>query len=268
MFSFSSLRSRRTFKLGACFSLASALGISACLAQETYESPRGNAGAAGKPTGPLDLGGNVSTDPAAPGDGAAPSDSAKSDAECSASRDCAPPSPYCLVSAGVCVECLTNYNCAGSTRRFCDVRTNTCVECLLDDVCPKAAPYCAASLGSCVECLSSANCGEAGLTCDRLNYRCVETCQTHEDCAGTPQAPFCDPDRSLCVACLVDEDCPSALPRCEADAKSCVGCVDDVDCPPTARFCDEHGHACKACLTNHDCPTGASCSNGACVEPK
>lgn len=236
-----------------------------CVAQEAYQQQQPSAGASGKSGLTISVGGSSPDDPA---NGGAPAEASGNASACSSSRDCAPPTPYCLPSTGVCVECVTQRNCGGSVQAYCDTTSNTCVECLLDENCTKLAPYCSTSLGLCVECLSSANCGDPGLTCDRLNYRCVETCQHNEDCAGTPQTPYCDPGRSLCVSCLGDVDCPTNLPHCEPDTNTCVGCVADGDCPANARRCDPHAHACVACLTNRDCQTGATCRTGACVETK
>jgi len=248
--------------------LLSGLWLGSCVAQEPYRPSHGTAGSAGG----LSLAGGPIMESEAGGIGGAGGspDTAPvgTGFACISSDQCALPYPYCQPSLGRCVECISARNCAGTERRYCDTRTFECATCLGDTQCTKIAPYCALALGDCVECLSADNCGTSGLTCDRLNYRCVPSCDTNADCASAPQTPFCDPERSLCVSCVNDGDCPAVAPRCSPMGKTCVTCLDDGDCAIATPRCDVRARVCRQCLTNRDCSPGATCVAGACVDPR
>src|SRR5882724_7445774 len=222
-----------------------------CVAKEAYQPSDGAAGRSGAANNLGGLGGSLMTGPVAGtsdvGGGGGSSDVAPDTGgpACANSGQCGPPYPYCQPSLGRCVECTANRNCIGTGRPYCDARSFKCSICLEDAQCTKFAPYCALAIGDCVECLSSANCGTSGLVCDRLNFHCVPSCTSNADCVSAAQTPFCDPERSLCVSCVSDEDCPAAAPRCNTRAQACL-----------------------QCLTNLDCETGANCVAGICANPK
>jgi hypothetical protein len=246
------------------------------VAQESYDPNAHAGGSAGKtasagsaglmivdPTGGAGGGGGTGA-----GAGAGSPTAGGDRGECQTSAQCALPFPYCLTSRGVCVECLSRSNCSGTGRNFCDLASNTCAVCLMDANCSHTAPYCATAIGACVECLSNENCGTDDLVCDRETYHCVKSCRQNSDCADNAATPLCDPDRSLCVACLEDVDCPGRSPRCAADTKSCVGCLADEDCAAPTKRCDTRSRSCAECVNNQDCKTGAVCNAGVCTQPK
>jgi len=236
-----------------------------CVAQEPYEPARASGGA-GKASG-----GSAGLQLSNPGGASAGvggvAGEQPSTATCHGSGECAKPFPYCSATLGRCVECVSQKNCNGTGRAYCEPRTNACVHCLADTQCTRAAPYCATTIGECVECISSANCGRAGVVCDRDSFHCVPSCKSNAECASAPSTPICDPERNLCVACVSDDSCPANLPRCTADTKACVKCLADDDCASPSSRCDLDQHACVECLTNNDCQSGVQCVAGACANP-
>jgi len=251
-----------------CLALLLAGGLCAsCVAQEAYKPNSGSGGATGQSSS--GVGGLVVTPPdegagvGGLGEGSGP----PVEAACRTSDECALPYPYCQVAIGRCVECLSNRNCAGTGRTFCESNTGTCVVCLQNTQCPHTLPYCADSLGECVECLTSANCGTAGYACDRDSYHCVPSCHSNADCADSPATPYCDPERNLCVACITDDACPGTAPRCYLPTKSCVKCLAEEDCSGITPRCDTRKHTCVQCITNQDCQPGVSCVAGNCANP-
>lgn len=219
--------------LAAAAGLMLAATLASCVAREQYrggektDTPASGGHASGG-TGPLVIAGQP-TEVAGTDDGPT-----NTGAECATSAACAPPLPYCDAGAGRCVECLTSRNCGGTGRGLCNTNTFACVHCLGDKDCTSAAPYCATDIGECVECLTSQNCGDDQLACDRSAYRCVPQCETHQDCEQAAGTPWCDPDRSLCVACLNDDDCGAPTPHCSEQRKLCVQCRTSADCQASA----------------------------------
>jgi hypothetical protein len=184
--------------------------------------------------------------------------------QCRASLECAPPTPYCVVNPGLCVECLANANCAGTGKRYCDVPRNTCVNCLSDTQCTATAPYCSPE-GECVQCLSARNCGSAEAACDPVLHRCVATCSDDGDCNTDPGRSFCNTEIDECVQCIADEDCPPVRAHCLLSVGTCEKCVVDTDCASPTPRCDVKSHACAQCVSNADCQTGYSCQAGSCT---
>jgi len=253
--------------------LAAVLAAS-CVAQEPYQ-PRTSAGggSAGTRANAAGKAGLELVEPTEGGAGsAATSGGATSggpEPECLTSEECALPYPYCSPTTQRCVECLSQRNCSGSGRAYCEPKSNVCVSCLTDAQCPHTEPYCATTLGLCVSCLSSDNCGGGGRACDRTSFRCVPTCGTHADCAGTAETQYCDPERNLCVACIADDGCTSdATPRCALDGKKCVQCLGNADCASPTPLCDTKTHGCAECLSSADCSPGVFCIAGTCADPK
>ena len=185
---------------------------------------------------------------------------------CSASAECAPPTPHCSAESGRCVECLTNQNCVGTGFLFCDLTSFRCVTCVADTNCPSAAPYCAPS-GDCVACLDSTNCGSSLAACDPVTYHCVASCGSDADCTADVGRPFCDVTRKLCVECVGNQDCPPIAPHCATAGGVCSQCVSDADCSGATPHCDPSKFACVACLDNSDCAPGDSCLKSVCTPP-
>lgn len=69
------------------------------------------------------------------------------------------------------------------------------------------------------------------------------TCTTDPDCAGSPAAPFCEPNTHYCVECYLPEHCAMAGTEqyCDLDRFSCTSCVAHANC------------ASKACLPSGEC---------------
>lgn len=263
---------RRRRVLGFILSMLCCSGGVGCVAQEPYHPPSSDGATSGTsamvvPGGGPSLGGTAGVPEGGQGGDEPSQPDPGSGAACLSSDQCGPPYPYCEPKLGRCVECLSYRNCSGSSRPFC-TPSFECAACLDDAQCTKAAPYCAQTLGQCVECQSTTNCGTSGLICDRLNFWCVPACASNDDCASASSTPFCDPNRSLCVSCVSDDDCTSVAPRCKPTAKTCVACLDDGDCSGSKPRCDVRVSVCRQCLSNVDCPTGATCVAGVCANPK
>jgi hypothetical protein len=67
---------------------------------------------------------------------------------CTASDQCAAPTPVCDTAGGTCVECVQSDQCPAERPR-CDTATHTCGACLVDADC--ASDVCEADGGTCVD---------------------------------------------------------------------------------------------------------------------
>lgn len=122
---------------------------------------------------------------------------------CNKSADCGDAgAPVCDPDGGVCVQCVSNNDCSGST------------------------PHCLHS--TCVSCTADADCS-AGMVCNMHIPRCATQCTSGTDCNGRP----CATAYGYCVECLSDLDCTNAaLPYCDQPPAIglCVGCRTNADC--------------------------------------
>ena len=74
--------------------------------------------------------------------------------------------------------------------------------------------------------------------------------------------PACDTDTAMCVACVVDGDCPEGK-TCDTASNTCVEgeqCVADAECAniPGRPVCFQG--RCVECLQTSDCPARSECS--------
>lgn len=100
----------------------------------------------------------------------------------------------------------------------------------------------------------------------------VPGCGGDDDCAGTPDTPFCVDQ--ACVACdgTVDPDVACAgidpaLPVCDKAAGECVMCTpaNDALCTGATPVCDAANKECVGCVEHADCPESAcNPESGAC----
>jgi len=204
-------------------------------------------------------------------------------ARCRESVECAAtPQPFCAPALGVCVQCLSDDQCAagevcnpnGSCEPGCrDERGrcelgffckegSACVECRTDLEC---GPGRLCQRDACVPgCSAQHPVCPSGLSCDESQGRCV-TCTTNAQCT-TPGLPVCNPATNTCVGCVMNGDCTTpGAPFCDPSTKTCVACVQDAQCP--------RGQLCQAnvcvngCTPNQPCPMGQVCSaGGQCVQ--
>ncbi len=216
------------------------------------------------------------------------------------SCNCCPGGKKCAAldagGAPICVECVSDGDCAGRT---CDTVNGRCVdkvaECNTPDKCggqclrcPNDRPFCLNGQ-VCVECRSDVDCG-AGEFC--LSGGCTP-CATDRHCglrcaACAGDTPFCKSDgtaeHALCVRCISDGDCAggtcdAATHQCSTtcgapcpngtfcDGKECVQCYAAAHCP-CGGTCDTDVHVCSpACKDSGDCGSGEHCtaSDRACV---
>lgn len=154
--------------------------------------------------------GRIGYDPLPVGDGDSSSSDGPSSSDassslgastaCTSDAVCAPPTPYCNPATSVCVECLSDTNCAGTREPHCSA-TNSCVAlpCAGDAQCASGQP-----------CRTNADCGGAGF-CDTRTNTCSGSaaCTSNAQCGGT--TPICDTARSSCVECLSNADCSGAF---------------------------------------------------------
>jgi len=154
-------------------------------------------------------------------------------------------------SAGECVECTGNGDCAGDPARSkCNLSPGVCTACAGDGDC------------------SAVNGKHACLT--NGGPRCVE-CTNATHCAGNANGLACNTTTNTCVECVADTDCHGAgASRCVNS--QCVACVNDaggshcdhvVNGPTALKVCDTSGGAgvCVQCTgTSH-----AACGTKACI---
>ncbi|MFO0600290.1 MAG: hypothetical protein U0228_33580 [Myxococcaceae bacterium] len=123
---------------------------------------------------------------------------------------CGGAKPFCDEQRGACVACTTTDGCSGATPQ-CNVNDPSgpvCVECLTDAQCPGST--CAQSTRT---CRSHPDAGiDAGV--DAGTGSCPMRC------SGT--TPKCDDATQQCVQCLVTADCGGGSRVCDAQSKRCV----------------------------------------------
>jgi hypothetical protein len=156
------------------------------------------------------------------------------------------PGLTCLVSAGRCVECVANSDCAGNAlATICDTATShRCVECLSASQCP-LAPQPGEDSPKPSQCTLSHRClngcdDSQGNLCPARSPRPFIQCAGSglDVCVYCMVAGDCGTGGTcldhVCVTCLTDGDCVStaATPICDGIAGRCVQCRDSVDCTP------------------------------------
>ncbi|MFO0745028.1 MAG: Ig-like domain-containing protein [Myxococcota bacterium] len=179
---------------------------------------------------------------------------------------CSGAKPVCdetIPTDTVCVECLTNANCA--TGLVCDPGSHACVPCVddksggqQDTGCTTVDPICqtARDPDTCVHCVDDA-----------------EEPAVDSGCAAA--TPICDPSGlGTCHECDDDTDCASGE-VCLLTTGTCIVCVDDhpgletdTGCVTALPLCDERhadGPTCVECLSDGDCPEGRVCADDVCV---
>jgi hypothetical protein len=128
---------------------------------------------------------------------------------CASDANC-PSGQLCNTSTGLCVACLTNANCSGSTP-ICNLTTHVC------EACPSGQVFVS---GSCV----TGTCGNGGVVCSGAT-------------------PYCNSTNSTCVACITNSNCTDTS-KAICKNNSCVGCSADSDCTSPAK-CDLVSGVCK-----------------------
>ncbi len=128
--------------------------------------------------------------------------------------------PFCdreSGSSGLCVQCLTNTDCAWADpeRPICLPFTKFCAECSTDGDCEAPNAYCDLSIFTCRRCLDDTHCPQ-DMHCDPLYFQCQE-CVTDEHC---PEQTYCD-GLFVCRECLINEHCPEQY-YCDLSSHECV----------------------------------------------
>lgn len=181
-------------------------------------------------------------------------------------------SPTGLPTAGRCVKCTTNAQCAGATP-ICNVATGQCRACAADTECPAAAPACLS--GQCVVCRpgGASACAAPNEVCAPAGGSCID-CDpaTHNGCAANQ---YCTAASTCAVGCRNNAGCTTpGLTFCDATSHQCRGCTiatEATDCSsPAAPRCAGNG-TCGACRTGATAlctGTTDACDNttGTCVD--
>lgn len=217
-------------------------------ASDATEAGAADGGGAGSGTRDAAAGNDV--------DGSASADAGPCGTPCTGKKD------LCDADHGLCVECLSNANCAGNaTRKRCGA-SGECVQCESHADCPASAPACS----------------EAAHTCG--------ACEDNAPCQGRPERTVCDTEptatEGACVECTGNDfDCGKAADLtpyvCDSEARTCTTtkqgaalackpCVSDAQCAS--------GHVCmpmvfgasdtpagKFCLWRQDAVTAADCTH-------
>jgi Cys-rich repeat protein len=164
--------------------------------------------------------------------------------------------------------CTAEGECSGKEKPVCNVTKQLCVECLSNAQCADGK-QCNTTSNQCVECVEDAPCLGSNEVCDLTSNNCVQ-CRENTQCASVTDASFCDTNSNLCVQCLTDGDCTSeSSSRCNPVTHLCGGCTSDTQCED-GRLCSlPLGGRCVQCIDNNDCAGGTGqCDvpNGRCVE--
>ena len=219
--------------------------------------------------------------------------------ECTKDSECTDDDlPFCDASAGKCVGCKADTDCAagtsfgnkcvkGTTRTACGCKADAdCVQnrhgatcsssgrcsCVNDSQCKKA-PYSKCNPTSstaytmyCTKpCTSDTECG-ANLKCHKATGRC-SACARDADCTGSYK--YCNLTLGKCVACKKNADCTDkAYPHCSPTSGRCVECVENSTCLAGYKWGNRciqgsTGSASCGCQAAADCagnPHGATCN--------
>lgn len=180
------------------------------------------------------------------------------DGDCAAGMICGP--------GGVCAEgCRDDAGCLAPERPVCDVADEVCVACNIDADC--SAGVCSGE-HRCVDCRGDADCSEG--VCE------AESCVECRGAAQCPEGQLCT-DSACTQECRSDADCGEGHcaagvcqectrdVHCEGDARCSLGscitdCTEDADCD--SGVCE--AGQCAACRSDEQCPDGR-CEAGACV---
>jgi Cys-rich repeat protein len=94
--------------------------------------------------------------------------------KCTSNANCSSLQPFCQITTGTCVGCLTSSDCpSGET---CTTG-NTCsvTKCTGNGDCPASAPKCDTTKGVCFQCIGASDCPIVGSTCSAEGV-CVAPC--------------------------------------------------------------------------------------------
>ena len=185
---------------------------------------------------------------------------------CTSLATCADPStPYCDVSPGSCVECLSNANCSGIVNRTNCLSNNTC-----SNQCDSSQPFtsCLDSnmvcdlTGRCVlKCVNSTGCSAPNSQCLEGGV-CGPVCNSTKRCYNE-SVYSCNPNNSSCVLkCSSDSNCTSPAPVCVSGPLGNY-CNDECnvttnDCADNVTtVCTPYNLSCVAkCAYNWNCTHG------------
>jgi len=113
----------------------------------------------------------------------------------------------CNLATHTCAACVTDKDCTSTTSPYCG-SAGTCVDCKTNAQCAKKtwSKICEPTKG-CVDCKKSADCTNASLgkTCSKSGY-C--TCSSNAECAGNLNGKKCETKNNSC-SCTADTDCPA-----------------------------------------------------------
>jgi len=202
--------------------------------------------------------------------------------ECLEKRHCAGRvgTPECDVTKSVCVECVGDAGCGGTTPICVG---NKCIKCSTDEECKKKDSGKGVCLetgekaGMCVECKDNAGCSAIGKVCNLETNTCVE-CVNHSTCkGGTPlcvgnrcvscnageaggckvksaETPVCATS-GMCVECTSGDGsrCSATGKVCKVEASTCVECLGDEQCGNTKPICNTKTNQCEGCTTDTQC---------------
>jgi len=168
----------------------------------------------------------------------------------------------CLTTAGRCVNCLQDLQCAPDGTKVCDLSLNMCRPCRRDSDCARspAGARCRTRDHRCVRCTLDDDCLVGTHCLSDNNCGSYRSCGSDRDCSGGAR---CRRSDHVCVECMSDYDCPMLF-FCSATHCLPMGfCSSDADCRGIygAPRCD--GASCVECLGTSDCG-GRPCTDGVC----
>jgi hypothetical protein len=178
---------------------------------------------------------------------------------CSGENQCKSPKPICSgPPGGLCVGCLSNDDCSGTTPQ-CNTSRKECVPCVDNLPCTNPVASVCSPSNRCVECTDDSTCRDENKRhCDPVGNSCVA-------CLDSSQCTSRDNSRCnalhVCAPCTDNGQCESDAPVCNAGR--CVGCVDDSTCVAGISVCDTTKGECVGCLSNAECnqdPNLARCN--------
>lgn len=171
---------------------------------------------------------------------------------CQSSKDCP---DLCNEVLGLCVECLTDSDCADGdpcTLDSCGPGTGSCTHVKVPECKPPFLQPCTTN-GDC----------KTG-KCDGLLRACVvgSLCASDLQCKAAGQV--CNIESGSCVECVTADDC--------GPDEACIGyqCLEAIPCKTSkqcAKVCDNEAGLCVDCISHQDCDAGLICSAHMCQPP-
>jgi hypothetical protein len=169
--------------------------------------------------------------------------------------------------AGTCIPsggCVTDADC--TTGNWCDESTAACLPQLPNGtVVPSDPPHTNPTLnGTCSAAAGTLVC-KSGV-CDTKDNECGYA-NGDGPCSAANGDSVCRSgicgSNNVCVACVMDSQCPGTAPHCNSTTNTCVQCVTAAQCSGGTPICDSATSTCQPCNGDQGSGTSDPCGTTA-----